>query len=127
MKVIGFILFYIRLSQKGDKVLWSTDKATVGQGSMGSARMWTAPSPNQPATRYWAPETPYSPDDLQQLKDGGYDTIYVKEDGSEYYTVAEMNQRLKPLTSTEQDSIATTGALPDGTILGDNGLPLTSQ
>ena len=100
-KVIGYILFFIRLTQKGDKVIWSNEKSVVSQGSLGAGRMWSAPKPNAPAPRYWAPETSYSPDDLQTLIDSGYGTLYIKEDGSEYLTVDEMNARIQPPVTTQ--------------------------
>ena len=96
-KVIGYNLFYVRVSQKGDSLIWSTEKSVACVGELGVGRVWYAPRPNDPRVAYFNPSpTKFAASDLDSIKESGYDTLYVKEDFSEYHTVDAMNALLTP-------------------------------
>ena len=96
-KVIGYILFYVRLTQKGDKLVWSNEQSLVCQGTLGAGRVWSAPKPGSPPVLYFNPsDKPYADTDMDSIVEGGYATIYVKEDFLSYLTPTQMNALLTP-------------------------------
>ena len=75
-KVIGYILFYVRLTQKGDKLVWSNEQSLVCQGTLGAGRVWSAPKPGSPPVLYFNPsDKPYADTDMDSIVEGGYATV----------------------------------------------------
>ena len=99
MKLIGFILFYIRFTKDGQSIIWSTAKAQTTHGTMGSGRIWSMPAPDAPPAQYWSTDTRYSSDDMDGLVAAGMGTINVNLETGEVLTMPETQARLQQPTA----------------------------